>query len=76
MPKIPQASGPGAFCDSTRGQVSFWACFLYHVTALGQGQEPGDEPMSSTAQEQARGAGSPAHRTDVPLHMPPPLHTL
>lgn len=51
-------------------------CFLHHVTALGQDQEPGDEPMSGAEQGQARGAGPPAHRTDVPLHLPPALQTL
>ena len=50
--------------------------FLHHITALGQGQEPRDEPTSSAEQGQARDAESPFHHRDVPLHLPPPLHTL
>lgn len=75
-PRSPKPVGLGLSVTQPGAKFLSGLMFSPHVTTLGQDQEPGDEPMSGAEQGQARGAGPPAHRTDVPLHLPPALHTL
>lgn len=67
----PPASGPGAFCDSTRGQVSFWACFLLSCYRFGSG--PGTwgwtHEQHRTGAGQGRRVTCPPHRRSSTCHL-------